>query len=451
MKIVSLFINLVIIPLGTLIFIMVGIVAAITSATIEFTVLKQLFTVAGYDSAPFAMMALLIVIAFEFTKIYLHFYVKKQSEKEVGERNSKYVTGIRVLNATLVTFSFICSIMFTVSMLYLPTFEPAQVDEKISFLQEQMQSNIEAIEDKYMDEYKELIAPYQANVSEIESRIQEYVGGSTNGPQTVNAYLSNLNEMLESAIDEYNNAAERLEKKKDEKIVSEIEKQQSQTEQKIKNLTDVTSPEVAAKYDNPIIAKFLTVLANVIFQKNTYSRMSYLCVSVFLGVLLSAILEAIIAISMQFISTPVDELADDTKEVNKKISEWCSKTVNTLFNAFLAITIYIIILFFFSASMEKEKICLALLSCVVSIFLTQKYCDKPGSVQRKEVIIYQIRDCILQGVVSLMGFVLLGFLFGNDALYLDVNTVAIGIGTTISGGIIQLPSCFLESGSASSC
>ena len=50
-----------------------------------------------------------------------------------------------------------------------------------------------------------------------------------------------------------------------------------------------------------------------------------------------------------------------------------------------------------------------------------------------------VKESIIQGILSFAGFMLLGFVFGKDAVTLDISTIAIGLGATLSSFLGKLP------------
>ena len=92
----------------------------------------------------------------------------------------------------------------------------------------------------------------------------------------------------------------------------------------------------------------------------------------------------------------------------------------------------------------KTDLLPCIFAIIISIFLTTHFLPKAETTDLKADIYYKIREYLLQGTLSFVGFIFLGFLFGNEALTLNLNTIAIGIGSALSGGIIQLPKLLLE-------
>ena len=73
MELIKTMINHVFIPILTILFICSGLLAAVTSATIEYSVFISLFTSVQQIFISPSLLALLFVIPLEYTKIFSHY------------------------------------------------------------------------------------------------------------------------------------------------------------------------------------------------------------------------------------------------------------------------------------------------------------------------------------------------------------------------------------------
>lgn len=73
MKFVKLLLNNIFIPLCTILFILTGIFAALFSAIIEYSVLKELFKSKYQHFIPASIIAIALVLILEYGKFYLHY------------------------------------------------------------------------------------------------------------------------------------------------------------------------------------------------------------------------------------------------------------------------------------------------------------------------------------------------------------------------------------------
>ena len=104
MQLIKTMINHVFIPILTLLFLCSGLLAAVTSATIEYSVFISLFTSVQQTFISPSLLALLFVIPLEYTKIFSHYLNGKLHE--ASPSFSKHFTrkvGVLVLIPTLIS------------------------------------------------------------------------------------------------------------------------------------------------------------------------------------------------------------------------------------------------------------------------------------------------------------------------------------------------------------
>lgn len=73
-----------------------------------------------------------------------------------------------------------------------------------------------------------------------------------------------------------------------------------------------------------------------------------------------------------------------------------------------------------------------------TLFDTNSSSDSNNNISTVDTYIV-IRDSLLQGSLALIGYILLGLLFGQDAITLGWPTFAIGFGAALSSCISELP------------
>lgn len=447
MKTFNAIINQIIIPFGTLAFFMVGMSSAAISALVEFCVFRDFFTSSYQNLIPSAGIALLLVCCLEYSKFYLHFLNEKIKSSNTDKDIQKKFSKLPYLINLLIAISVICTIIFTVTTLYLPTYDKESILNQITELDENLELDKARINSHYDEIYEEQLKPYLDAKTKAEDA-QKNFSPVGYGPKALESIYTNLQKNVDFATQNYHEAVQTYKAERDRNISNQYKLLEDHASAEKSNLLDTNTPEVAAQYDNPILSSFLTVLA-LIFFRTSYSRISYLLVCVSLGIALAIILEVLIATSSRFISVNMDFLVQKNDELSEKIHLYCSKFVANLFKTFCAVMVYIVILTYRGATLEKDQIYLGLMSCMAAIYLSGKFISVPHDAEKhnKIYLYYQIRDCIVQGIVSLMGFILLGFVFGNDALNLDINMAAVGIGASISGGLGKMPSFLNNIGS----
>lgn len=441
MKNVKIVLDLIIIPCGTLLFIMVGLFAAIISALIEYTVFRELFSSAYHEFIPSGAIALLLVGCLEYAKVYLHFLQNKiKSSSTIATEHTMLIKWIPNLIRFLVAISLTCNIFFTVTTLYMPNYNEESVSIQIATIDTKLKSDKENVTQQYDDILAQKMTPFSKSKTAAEDALTNF-DPSGYGPKALTSIYAGFNANITAANKEYTTALETYTLERTIGIQQECDALEQKATEEKEQLLDTSSPELAMTYDNKILSHFLVVIAETFFNKTSYSRSSYLCLCILISIVLSVVLEVLIAISSSFISIPIDQLADEPKGISTKIHTWCNEFVLTLFKTFCAVAIYIVILSFHYATLGKDEIYIGLLSCMISIYLTNKFILTPSgnNTSPKAFLYYQIRDCVLQGIVSFMGYILLGFIFGKDSATLDINTVAVAIGSTLSGGMGRLP------------
>ena len=438
MKLIQSIINLIIFPLTTLIFLTVGFIAALLSALIEYSVLKDFFTSSHLVLLSGSTIALLLVFTLEFTKLFLHIIQNKDLNNCVLKKSTR-----NVLSIVLVFFSFLCSIIFTITTLYLPTYNSNVIDEEIAAIDTKLAEDIRFAKEQYDEEYNSIITPYLNAMNEA-NKSYTSPAPSYYSTKEITLYQNFLSENLAATTTEYNDAVNKYTKEKNDKITTAITTLTSTAEQEKENLKNTDNPETALKYDNPVLSSFLTVLSMVFFNTSEYSRDAYFWCCIIIGLIISSILEAIISVSMQFLNAPMHSLITTSEDANDKIRSTCHEIVITSFKSLCAFATYLFLLSFKEETLLKTDLLPGIFAIAISVFLTNHFLPKADTENNKLDIYYKIRECLLQGILSLTGFIFLGFLFGNEALTLNLNTIGIGIGSALSGGIIQLPKLLIN-------
>lgn len=438
MKFIQSIINLIIYPLTSLIFIMIGFIAALLSALIEFSVLKDFFTSSHLVLISGTLVALLLVIALEFTKLFLHIVQNKDLNNCALNKSTR-----NLLSIALVFFSFICSIIFTITTLYLPSYNSTKIDAQITAINEKLEADINSVKLQCENEYFSNIEPYS---KAVEAAINASVvhAPSYYSTKEITLYQNSLAENLANAKKDYQENVEKFTKIKNTNIETAITSLKIDAEQEIKNIKNTTNPEIALKYDNPVLSSFLTVISLVFFNTSEYSRETYFWCCIMIGLIISSVLEAIIFVSMQFVNTPMNALITISEDANDMIRSTYHEIVITSFKALCAFTTYLILLSFLGETLFKIDLLIGIFAIIISVFLTTHFLPQKETSDLKIDIYYKIRESLLQGILSFVGFIFLGFLFGNEALTLNLNTIGIGVGSTLSGGIIQLPKLLLK-------
>lgn len=444
MKITRQFIHLILVPLMVLIYILCGFYAAALSAVIEFETIRALFTSAFIELISPAFAAGTLVFSFEFTKIFLHFFKARCLAKKLPLPRL-----IPHLLRSLVALSLTCSMIFTVSTLNRASYNEEQLISQTRAIEETLNLDIAAKTAEYQEQYEHEMKPYITSVESAQQALADAAVAGM-GPKTSAAVLSALQASLDTANRNYDTAVEKFSAVRDANIEKATKDLTGKAEADIQKLWDTRTEKAAARFDNPLLSNFLLALAETLFHMEIYSRSAYLWFSLLLGGTVSILLELLISSSTGLLAQGTDFLFDQVEGVSEQIRTICDELVLTLFKAFSALAVYLAIMSFYYTDFSKEQLLSALSALGVSFFLVKHFPsddEKDASLSSEHIIYAQVRDCILQGVVSFMGYILLGFVFGQEAITLDLSTVAIGIGATVSGGISSLPK-FLQAQSS---
>lgn len=440
MRTIQHIINLIVIPLYNLIFIAAGIFAALLSALIEYCVFREFFTSEQLQLIPIGLLSFTLVFCMEFTKVYLHFLQDKLKQKKLEPYGVfRYIPH---LTYALVSISIVCSIIFSVTTLDRPTYNEDVLIAEENAILEKLENDIDKLEKKCDAEFESNMLPYQNAINDLNRPIDPSILAAM-GPLQTKVYFENLEIAKANVQSAYNNAVNTYRELRQSDFDSGKLELETTAQKEIDALYATSASNTTNKYDNKILSSFLSVLTQVFFGTRTYSRVTYLSISVLLGVAVSLILEIIISISTKYLSMPLDFLVEDYKDINQKLKNWSNEFVLTCFKTFCAIAVYIFIVSIYSATIQKNQLYLGFIACMLATFLVSKYIHTPeDNISVKEFVYYEVRNSILQGVISLIGYILLGFAFGADAMQLDMNTIAVGIGSSLSGGIAHVPNIF---------
>lgn len=458
MKFAKFLINNIFIPTFTIILFFVGLLAAFISALIEYCVFEQFYNSAFLKLLPAGVIAFVLIMAFEYVKVYLHYFSNCLKAKDNLQYKDKYKR-IEVVKYVLVAISLTCSMIYSVSALYLASYNETEVENQILEINTELEKNIEQLTIEQNENYENKIKPY-ADAKQIASEaISNFDPGELEWWQA-DMQLQALKDNLALAENTYNEKSAQFEKEKQSAIETKVSVLTKEAESEIDSISDTTLAEVAAKYDNVILSQFLTVLASTFFGVATYSRLAYLILTVLIGFVVSAILEMIISFTFKLLSDVSTIKFCEKNHDNLEIQKWSEQIILAFIKAFFALTFYVIIVGLVNnTSISKNQFWIALFAyifaiCMAKFFFSINQKNVLGnninqknipSNNRIEMDFYIVaKEAIIQGILSFAGFMLLGFFFGKNAVTLDISTIAIGLGATISSLLGKLPEKLLS-------
>lgn len=451
MKFAKLLINNILIPTFTVLFFLVGLLAAFISALIEYSVFEQLYNSVFLQMLPAGIVAFALILSFEYTKIYLHYLLNrlKISGNEIYMQKYRWLHIVKYL---LVTISLSCSIMYSVSALYLSSYNESEVESQIEAINTKLSKSIEQIKSEENQNYNDRILPYSENVTVASEALNNFNPDGLYYWQA-NMQLQSLKDNLSAAESTYEEKRIQFEQERDTAIQTKISEITNTATEKIALLSDTTSSSVAAQYDNPILSQFLSVIAITFTGSAVYSRFTYLILSVIIGLCVSVVLEIVISFAFSLLANANGISFSDPVTVDSKFQQWSEQLILSFIKAFFALTIYVIIVGLANNNgfVPADQFWVALLAYLIAICMTKFFSSKSpkeesghanNSIQMD--FFKATKESIIQGVLSFAGFMLLGFVFGKEAIALDISTIAIGLGATLSSLLGKLPEKILE-------
>lgn len=443
MKFAKLLINNIFIPILTTILFLVGLLAAFISALIEYSVFEQLYSSSFLRLLPAGVIAFALILSFEYTKVYLHYFLNrlKATGNETYLKKYKWLKAVKYI---LVVVSLTCSIIYSVSALYLASYNETEVEKQISEINAELDKNIEQVTAEQNENYNNKIKPY-ADAKQVATDAMSNFDPDELYWWQADMQLQALKDNLALAESTYNEKSAQFEKEKNTAIESEVSALTEEANKKISAISDTTSADVAAKYDNAILSQFLTVLASTFIGTTTYSRLAYLILTVLIGLIVSVILEIIISFTFTLLSDASNIQFCDPVSVDRKFQKWSEQLILAFIKAFFALTIYVIIVGLANnSSVSEDQFWIALFAYILAIcmakFFSSKNPEKNSGNNSIQMDFYvAAKESIIQGILSFAGFMLLGFVFGKEAVTLDISTIAIGLGATLSSLFGKLP------------
>lgn len=448
MQLIKTMINHVFIPILTLLFLCSGLLAAVTSATIEYSVFISLFTSVQQTFISPSLLALLFVIPLEYTKIFSHYLNGKLHE--ASPSFSKHFTrkvGVLILIPTLISLA--CSIIFSINALDLASYSSDSVNAQIAEITQSCEEDISQKQQSLAMEKSQRIAPYQASKETAFENLNSFTSSNLTS-SLAKQKLAFLQDSASLTASEYAEREQEFEKDFQQKLHEYQTEREAQRDRDLAALTDLSDASVASQYDNPLLAHTLTVLFQTLFAHRSYPRSCYLVISIVISLALSIFLELFISFSQEFIAQPLDFLAPaPDPSLTEKTRRWCNDCILLFIKAICGITLYITIMFFAQKAIATNTIYRGILSYMLTYWLINRLpslIKKPSDNNNAlySDIYYTARECLLQGVVAFGFYLLLGFLFGETAVNISVSTVAIGMGSFLAATLNRIPQELLK-------
>lgn len=443
MKFAKLLINNIFIPVFTALLFLVGLLAAFISALIEYSVFEQFYESSYLKLLPASIVAFALILSFEYTKIYLHYFLNRLKENSNNVYKKKYAY-LKMVKHGLVLVSLLCSMIYSVSSFYLSSYNENEIDAQITEIENTLENDIITLNEEQEANYKTRLQPYEDALQSATTALENFNPDGLSYWQA-NMQRQTLEENLSSARATYDAKSSQFTQEKQTLIEAGTTELTNEAQKEIDAISNISSNKIASKYDNPIIAQFLTVLANTLLGAATYSRLAYLIFCIIIGIFVSVILEIVISFTFSLLSDANNINFADHVPVNTNFQKWSEQLIVTFVKAFCALTVYIIIVGMFSNnSVTKNQFWIALTAYMLAICMSRLFSSgvrergkNASSIQMDFILV--AKDATIQGILSFAGYLLLGFIFGKDAITLDLSTIAIGLGAAFASFIGKIP------------
>lgn len=422
-------------PLVLVFAVLAGLLAAATSALIEYRVLQEWLRPEGTG---LLFLPLIIVVALEGTKLYLHFFGAALQQNDLTQRErsllSKFRDILPLIRNGLVIFSFVCSIIFTANAFYY---------KSVTGESDELTVAREAISVAYNEQMT-------AETEKAESVYQQEISGAEEQLQTAKAYWENI-EVVYTPLREYQRTL--AEKEAAWEIVTEYQEHLEEVKAAARSERETRLEEAEAKLeswknqelaeldrsvlgavagDNTYLRNFLLFFSQTFFGKE-YSRGAYFAWVILISLAISALLEGVIMLSQYVISFPVSvlEQMSGSFSVSERERRKLTYVVQVLVCMMIALALFLI----YGAVQELVYTGVDIGAAVVSTMITVLIPTVVTAIEWKGTdtgwrkaakgIISEVRSTVIKGLLAFTGFVLIGLFFGES--FADLSMPAIGI------------------------
>lgn len=442
MKIINAIVHDICIPFLLLLYLFVGILAAILSAIIEYTVFNELFSSSSASLMSPMIAAGSFVFILETSKLFLHYLTGRKECISDGSNLKKYAEHTSYLLYIPVIISFICTVVYSINTLDMPQYNAAAVNTQIEQADQQLILNIQEMTDNYNAEKLERLKPYQDALDKASDNITKLLESNA-GPQKTQSALPALNAALQTAQENYDNKEKLLEEEYTQKKNDKEVELRNQHQNIVNSLNDISDPTVVSAYDNPIIEKVLRIFLSL-FGQSAYSRKTYIMIALIFGLLMSTYLELTISTVFKLSSFSLEELNDAPQITSTDWKKWSENCILLLIRTFFALGIYCLVMLVFRKEIAERTFVHSVIVTIITIILAQhsilsesKSKDKPPFFKN---ILPALQDFFLQGTLTFVVYLMLGFFLGANAVNIDASSVAVAIGSTVALQFKRIPS-----------
>lgn len=448
MKMITALFRHVLIPVVFAFVVLAGILAAAVSALIEFVVLQQWLRPNGTGVI---FLPLIIVIALEGTKLFLHLFEAAFKQSALSDKDRKTLNSFKKISAIvkwgLVIFSFMCSLVFTANSFYFKV--PEGQSNELKQAQAEIIAEYESRRDAAI---RDADYTYQQTLEAASKRVEsaqdsfdsiEIVYTPKYKYERTTAQKEEARKALEAAQANYEQVQATASQERTEAIQVADGLNSQWRDDQMAALEKTVLAETAN--DNPFLSSFLLAFSHTFFQK-TYTRGAYLIWVMIISLSISILLEAVISVAQHVISCPpnaLDAISEGDSLTDKERNK-LTHGVKIMVSMAVAFSIYLI----YGAAMEltynRHEIIAALVCCLVVVLVDSVIAVEPITDGEKGVkraakgFLSEARTVIIEGLLSFAGYVLLGIAFGETFTTLSLSAVGVSIGNSL-GHILHLP------------
>ena len=167
-------------------------------------------------------------------------------------------------------------------------------------------------------------------------------------------------------------------------------------------------------------------------------------IALIFGLLMSTYLELTISTVFKLSSFSLEELSDAPQITSTDWKKWSENCILLLIRTFFALGIYCLVMLVFRKEIAERTFVHSVIVTIITIILAQhsilsesKSKDKPPFFKN---ILPALQDFFLQGTLTFVVYLMLGFFLGANAVNIDASSVAVAIGSTVALQFKRIPS-----------
>lgn len=438
-------------PFAMIFAVIAGFLAAGVSALVEFFVLQQWLRP---ESKGLVFIPLLVVIALEGVKLFLHFaeaaFEQNQFSDEDKASLQGFLSALPYIKWGLVGFSVVCTLIFTASSFYykVPGGETESIQQAKAEIEAEHDHDLQTVVDEadrvYQDKVNTAFIPVQAAQDYFDSITIVYTPWYEYERSTEAKEAAQ--QALQAAQLEYIAAQDQANQERTAFVEAA---RQTLDSRKNEELTKLEQSELAlVAGDNQYLSSFLLFFSHTFFGQS-YTRASYYIWVVMISLALSVLLEGVISLSQRVITLPEGVLAAISKgtPIKEGEKEKATRFVRYLTNAFIALAVFLMYGGLMEVSYNNIQLGAALVCSLITALIpsaifntTEPKADTDKFKRFFQKVAAEAQAVTVKGLISFAGFMLIGMLFGETFASLSVSAIGISVGNIVGHTLHLIPS-----------